>query len=69
MSRMQPRRHRQTLAHVFATPVVIAVLSMIGLVSALTGDGARDILSWLTLGVPVVAVGRAYRHRQLRGKS
>ncbi|WP_245942257.1 hypothetical protein [Sphingomonas gilva] len=50
-------------------PIVIAVLSVIGLVSALTGEGVRDILSWLTLGVPVGAAGWAYHHRQFRGKS
>lgn len=69
MSRMQPRKHRQSLLRVFAIPIAIAVLSIIGLVSALTGDGVRDMASWLTLAVPIAAAGWAYHHRQLRGKS
>lgn len=69
MSRMQPRKHRQSLSRVFAIPIAIAVLSIVGLVSALTGDGVRNILSWLTLAVPVGAAVWAYHHRQLRGKS
>lgn len=69
MSRMQPRKHRQSLSRVFAIPIVIAVLSIIGLVSALTGDGVRDIISWLTLAVPIAAAGWAYHHRHIRGKS
>ena len=44
-----------------ALPVLIALLSMIGLVSALTGDGVRDLLSWIALAVPVAAVGWAMR--------
>lgn len=43
----------------FAIPALIAVLSSIGLVSALTGDGLRDLLSWILLAVPVAAVGWA----------
>ncbi len=45
-------------------PMLIAALSLIGLVSALTGDGMRDVLSWLTLGVPVAVVGWAMRARR-----
>lgn len=41
---------------IFAIPAVIAVLSLVGLVSALTGDGWRDALSWVSLGAPVAAV-------------
>ena len=36
-------------------PIVIAVASSLGLVSALTGDGWRDLLSWIGLGVPIAA--------------
>jgi hypothetical protein len=41
---------------IFACPLAIALLGVVGLVSALTGDGWRDALSWLALGVPGVAV-------------
>jgi hypothetical protein len=50
---MTVRVPRQTLRQIFAAPAVIGVLSVIGLISALVGDGVWDGLSWLTLGVPV----------------
>ena len=39
-------------------------LSLLGLVSALAGDGAADWLSWGTLAVPVLAVVWAMRRRR-----
>ncbi|WP_458757017.1 hypothetical protein ACSVBT_14715 [Afipia sp. TerB] len=51
---MTVRSRRQTLGQIFAAPLVIGALSVIGLISALVGDGIWDGLSWLTLGVPVV---------------
>ena len=37
-------------------PIVLGVLTAIGLVSALFSDGGLgDALAWLTLGVPVAA--------------
>ncbi len=47
---------RLPLRMIFACPLAIALLGVVGLVSALTGDGWRDALSWLALGVPGVAV-------------
>jgi len=35
-------------------PLVLAVLSALGLLSALLGDGSWDVLSWMMLGVPVM---------------
>lgn len=37
-------------------PVALALLSAVGLLSALVGDGAWDALSWFALGLPVVVV-------------
>ncbi|MEF7617065.1 hypothetical protein V4F39_24340 [Aquincola sp. MAHUQ-54] len=37
---------------VWRAPVTIGVLSAVGLVSALLGDGAWDAVSWLGLGLP-----------------
>ncbi|MGN6286718.1 MAG: hypothetical protein ACTHM2_16345 [Afipia sp.] len=51
---MTVRSRRQTLGQIFAAPMVIGALSVVGLISALVGDGVWDGLSWLTLGVPVV---------------
>lgn len=47
----------------FAIPVAIALLSLAGLVLALTGDGWRDALSWVAVSVPVLAVGWAAARR------
>jgi len=40
----------------FAMPVLLAVLSLTGLVVALTGEGWRDIVSSAALSAPVLAV-------------
>ena len=39
----------------WGAPILFAVLTTIGLISALVGDGVWDYLSAVTLGVPVVA--------------
>lgn len=49
----------------FAWPAIIAVLSAIGLVSALVGDGILDAVSWATLAVPAAAFGWAMRRRHI----
>jgi len=60
------RRPRHTpLAPIFIAPLVIAVLSLIGLVSALTGDGWRDGLAWIGLAVPILAVIWAAKARRV----
>ncbi len=46
---------KRSLPTIFALPVLIALVGIIGLVSALTGDGWRDLLSWAGLAVPVIA--------------
>lgn len=48
------RAPRQTLAQIFTWPLVIGVLSTIGLVSALVGDGLWDGVSWLALLLPIL---------------
>jgi len=40
----------------FAMPVLMAVLSGVGLLSALLGDDIWDVLSWLGLGIPVAVI-------------
>jgi hypothetical protein len=44
-------------SQIFAVPLLIGVVSAIGLTAALLGDGVWDAVSWLALGVPVVVVG------------
>jgi hypothetical protein len=50
------RRGRLSLRQVFAVPLTIAVLSIVGLISALVGDDLWDALSWLTLAIPVAVI-------------
>lgn len=50
---VRSRPVRQTLRQIFAAPLAIGVLSTVGLISALVGDGIWDGLSWLTLAIPV----------------
>ena len=37
----------------WGAPIALAVLSAIGLVAALIGDGVYDAVSWIGLGLPV----------------
>lgn len=55
---------RTRLRHIFAIPLLIALVSVAGLIVALTGDGLRDILSWIALAVPVAAVVWAMKARR-----
>jgi hypothetical protein len=41
---------------IFRWPVALAVLSTFGLLSALLGDGVFDVLSWISLGVPLLLI-------------
>lgn len=44
-----------TFYHVWKFPLLLAALTLFGLLSALTGTGIWHILSWITLVVPVAA--------------
>lgn len=54
---------------IFRWPLLLALLSSLGLVSALIGDDLFDLLAWLTLGVPLVLVGWVgWRLRRPQGR-
>lgn len=57
-------RKQGGLRAIFAIPLLLAVVSLVGLVAALTGDGWRDAASWALLAIPVFAVGWAMRARR-----
>ena len=38
------------------TPTLIALITLVGLIAALVGDGWHDVLSWAALGVPVAVI-------------
>jgi hypothetical protein len=48
---------RLSVRRVFGVPLILAVASLIGLISALVGDDVWDVLSWVTLGAMVVVMG------------
>ena len=37
-------------------PLALALVSLFGLLVALVGDGAADVLGWAALAIPVIAV-------------
>jgi hypothetical protein len=57
------RARRQSVRDIFKWPLVIAVLSTVGLLSALLGDGIWDGLSWVALAIPVLLYGIFARRR------
>ncbi|MCA0210415.1 MAG: hypothetical protein LCH74_15245 [Proteobacteria bacterium] len=57
-------KSQQSLRRTFAIPLLLALLSVAGLVVALTGDGWRDVAAWFALGIPVLVTGRAMTARR-----
>jgi hypothetical protein len=52
-----PVTRRRTIGQIFGIPLLIALLSAIGLVSALMGNGIWDSISWITLLIPILLCG------------
>ena len=50
----------------FALPLGLALLSLVGLALALTGEGWRDLVSWLALSAPIFATAWAFARRSPR---
>ena len=46
---------KQSARGVWGAPIAFGVLTTVGLISALLGDGVWDALSAVTLGIPVAA--------------
>jgi hypothetical protein len=57
MTGTSPPARRRTIGQIFVIPFLIALLSAIGLASALVGDGIWDGLSWITLVIPILLGG------------
>ncbi len=57
-------KRRNTSWQIFATPTVIAMLSLVGLLAALLGNGVFDWVSWVGLAAPVIVVGWAMKARR-----
>ncbi|MFV0455838.1 MAG: hypothetical protein ACK5NQ_12765 [Pseudomonas sp.] len=48
---------RHGLWMIFRWPLLLALLSSLGLISALLEDGVYDLVSWLSLGIPLLLIG------------
>lgn len=57
MSRPGRRAQGHSLGGIFAVPGLLAIASIVGLLSALIGDEIWDALSWVTLGIPIAVIG------------
>lgn len=57
-------KRESALLPVFGIPLLLALCSMVGLVSALTGNGWRDAIAWIGLAIPVLAAGWAFGRRR-----
>lgn len=44
---------RTPFGRMWGWPIVLALVTAVGLVAALVGDGVLDAVSWLGLGLPV----------------
>lgn len=54
---------------VYRTPTLIALASLVGLVSALIGDGVFNVVSWIALGmVPCIVAWALLSRRRHSGK-
>lgn len=57
-------RRRRT----FAIPAVLALTSLVALVVGLLGDGVIDLVCWIGIALPLVAIGLALeRSRRPKG--
>ena len=48
----------KTFLHIWKYPLLLALLTLIGLLSALLGTGAWHWLSWVALAIPLVLAVR-----------
>ncbi|MDQ1087109.1 hypothetical protein [Siphonobacter sp. SORGH_AS_1065] len=44
--------------HIWTIPLLLAIVSLSGLISALVGNDLWDVLSWLTLSISLLVIGR-----------
>lgn len=60
------RRGDRSLWKIFRWPLLVALLTAAGLLSALLGDGLWDDLSWCLLACPILLSLLGWRRRQAR---
>jgi hypothetical protein len=59
---------RRSLGAIFAGPLILALLSAAGLLSALFGNDLWDVASWVALGSPIAATAYFLVKRAAGGK-
>ncbi len=59
---------RRGLWMIFRWPLLLALLSSLGLISALLEDGVYDLVSWLSLGIPLLLIGWVWLRMPSRAK-
>ncbi len=59
MSVRESQATSRPLRRIFEVPLLLAILTVAGLVLALFGDDLWDALSWVTLAVPLVVAAWA----------
>jgi hypothetical protein len=64
MTSARPGVRRKTIGQIFGIPLLTALLSAIGLVSGLVGDGIWDSVSWIVLLIPILLCGYCLRQAQ-----
>jgi hypothetical protein len=57
------RGRRRSVGQVFAWPLFLALAGLTGLVLGLTGDGWRDAMAVLLLGLPLIAIAVGWHRR------
>lgn len=62
-------KNRRPRVRIWPAPIVIGVLSSVGLIAALLSDQSGDVLAWITLAVPVAVVLWFWMPRQAREQS
>tara|TARA_R100001163_G_C4956688_1_gene122202 strand:- start:34 stop:246 length:213 start_codon:yes stop_codon:yes gene_type:complete len=63
----QRRVTAKTNWQIFAIPLFLALLTLVGLIAGLLGDGLSDILSWAGLFFPLAAIVWAFKYRRIAG--
>lgn len=57
-------KRARSFSEIYRWPLVLAVIILVGLLSALLGDGIWNVLSWLLLAIPVFVIAEyVFRHR------
>ncbi|GAA4310037.1 hypothetical protein [Compostibacter hankyongensis] len=57
-------RSQNSFLKLWGIPLLLAALTLLGLLSALLGDGLWDALSWTALAIPVLVLCRYVFGRQ-----